>query len=126
VPEIGCVVDIVVDQHRFDADPVPNFHDAVPDRDPDRHQNSADPHAEFCSCWIISLYLVTALPVYNVLSFLTVSLSNVLSISVLLTQYGNFRGKKFTFYLELIPVRIRQNGADPIRSTARLQILIIF
>jgi hypothetical protein len=37
----------VVDRHRFDADPDPNFHvDAVPDSDPDWHENDADPHAD--------------------------------------------------------------------------------
>jgi hypothetical protein len=33
-----------VDQHRFDADPDPNFH-VKSDPDPDRHQNDVDPHA---------------------------------------------------------------------------------
>jgi hypothetical protein len=40
---------IVVDWHRFDADPDPDstFHfDADPDPDPDQHQNDADLHAD--------------------------------------------------------------------------------
>ncbi len=65
-----------MDRHRFKADPVPdqNFHvDADPDRerDPDWHQNNADPHANPTPSFThvgkseFSFYLVTALPVYN-------------------------------------------------------------
>jgi hypothetical protein len=39
----------VVDRHRFDADPGPNFHvdaDPDPDPDPDWHQYDAYPHAD--------------------------------------------------------------------------------
>jgi hypothetical protein len=81
----------VVDPHRFDADLDPNFlvdADLDPnflvdaDLVPDRHQNDADPHADptpsFTNVgnWkirIFSFRLVVLLPVYNVLSFSSVS-----------------------------------------------------
>jgi hypothetical protein len=72
-----------VDQHRFDAGPKPdqNFHvDADPtDPDPDSHQDDADPHADHTTNFThvgqsdFFLLLVTALPVYNILSFSSVS-----------------------------------------------------
>ncbi len=65
-----------MDRDRFDADPDPNFHvDADPDKDPTPSftQNQ------------IFLLLVTALPVFNVLSFSPVS--NALQFSVFWTVY---------------------------------------
>ncbi len=74
MPEIGRVVDNV------DAYPDPNFHvDAVPDPYPDWHQNYADPHSDPTLSFTHVgksekiVRLVTALPVYYILSFLTVS-----------------------------------------------------
>jgi hypothetical protein len=66
----------VVDRHRFDADPDPNFlADADPDLDPDQdwHQNDADPHANPTPCFThveksIFFTFIHSLPVYNVLS----------------------------------------------------------
>ncbi len=105
-----------VDRHRFNADPDPNFHvDADPDQDPDpvRHQNNTDPHADptpsfthvgkseflFHQCKICHLVLVFGQQIENC-------------------------SKKVYFYeifvcLELIPIRIRQNDADPTRSRSR-------
>ncbi len=52
----------VVNEHRFDGDPDPNFHfDAAPDPDPEWHQNDADTTQGF-TC----LHLFTETPVYNV------------------------------------------------------------
>ncbi len=82
-----------MDGHRFDADPDHNFHiDVDPDPDPDRHQNHADPHAEPTPSFHMlenhdaSKFLVTALPVYTVLSFSSVS-TNVSEFSVFWTEY---------------------------------------
>jgi hypothetical protein len=71
--------DSVVDRHIFDADPGPKFHvDADPDpySDPDWYQNDADPHADPTPSFNIRFFLllVTALPVYKVLSFSSVSM----------------------------------------------------
>jgi hypothetical protein len=39
--------DSVLDRHRSDADPEPNFYfDADPNPDPEWQQNDADPHAD--------------------------------------------------------------------------------
>jgi hypothetical protein len=82
-------------RHRFDADPDPYFHvEADPHSDPDPHwhRNDADPHAaptpKFCICCKIRkkfLLLVTAMPVYNVLSFSSVS--KVSQFSVFCTAF---------------------------------------
>jgi hypothetical protein len=67
--------DSVVDRHIFDADPGPKFHvdpDPYPYSDPDWYQNNADPTPSFNIN--IFLLLVTALPVYKVLSFSSVSM----------------------------------------------------
>jgi hypothetical protein len=68
-----------VDRHRFDADPDPTF-DA--DRDPDWHQNNADPLADTIPNFIqveksskIVLLLFLVMPVYN--AFLFSSVANV-------------------------------------------------
>ncbi len=66
-----------MDRHRFHADPDPDpnsYVDADPDPDPDQHQhqNDADPHAGWKTEYFF-LFFVTALPVYNVLSFSSVS-----------------------------------------------------
>jgi hypothetical protein len=65
----------VVDRHRFDADSDPNFH-----VDADRHQNDADPHADPTSRFphvgkskYFLLQLDAGMPVYNTLSFSSVS-----------------------------------------------------
>jgi hypothetical protein len=56
-PDPGCpktygagsptLITSVVDRHRFDADPNPNFlFNAEPDTDPERHKNNANPYAD--------------------------------------------------------------------------------
>jgi hypothetical protein len=68
----------VEDRHRFHAESDPNFH-VDSDPDPDWHQNDAFSHADPSPSLThvgnpnFSLLLVTTLPVYNVLSFSSVS-----------------------------------------------------
>ncbi len=65
----------VVDKQPFYADPDPNFHvDVDPDPDPDWHQNNADPHTDPTPSFThVLTLLVPILPLYNVLSFSSVS-----------------------------------------------------
>jgi hypothetical protein len=71
----------VVDRHRVDVDPDPNFHFGA-DMYPEWHQKDADPHADptpnFCSYWKIgekNLLLFTAMPAYNGFPFSSVARS---------------------------------------------------
>jgi hypothetical protein len=76
-------INSVVDRHRFDTDPEPNFHvDADPDQDsdPDWHQYDADSHADptpsfthYVKSELFLNFLAIPLPVYNVLSFSSVT-----------------------------------------------------
>jgi hypothetical protein len=96
----------VVDRHRFDADPDHNFQvdvDQYPNRYPDSHQNDDDPHAnptKFYTCWKIRKF--TALPVYNVLPFSSVSKHRCHNFSYFHSIW-NFGGKQYSLKTFSLP-----------------------
>ncbi len=119
----------VVDRHRFetDPDPDPSFRvHAHPDPDPDQdwYQNNFDPHSDLTPSFThvgkseFFLLLVTALPLYNVSSFSSVS--NVSYVFSIFNSKFTFSGKiqryQVSICLDLLPIRIRQKDADPTRS----------
>jgi hypothetical protein len=68
-----------VDQHRCDANPDPNFHvDADPDPDPDWHRMM--PILMQILLQVSHMLNITALPVYDALSFSCVKDDIILSI----------------------------------------------
>jgi hypothetical protein len=102
----------------------PNFHvDADLDPDPDWHQNDAIPPSfTHVGKSLKNIYiLVTALPVYNVLSFSSASSISIfwskslvyqlfICLDLIPTRIGRIR---ISMPWMPIPIQIRQNGANP-------------
>jgi hypothetical protein len=84
---------VFVDQHRFDADPDPNFH-VHADPNPNRHKNDADSHADTC------LYMLENLNYLTLFSHSIASLQYFIFLIIvkyfnILEAYKKFFGKKY-------------------------------
>jgi hypothetical protein len=138
-----AIIASVVDRLRFDADPDPNFHaDADPDPnfhvdadpDPDWHQNNAGPQADprypkFHTCWkirncfnfshsiatlqcfifLISVKCDVCFQYFGQHIEISGKRSTLSTFSFSWNSYGIWIG----MLLIPIPIRIRQNDADP-------------
>ncbi len=112
----------VVDRHRFDADPDPNFDfDADPDPVSDWHHNDADPHADSTPIRrkTRQKYIHPQQCQFTMFIFI-ISGKGVMLLSIFWTAYLNFLVKSHKYMcLELLPIRIcriRRNAEDPTRS----------
>jgi hypothetical protein len=116
---VGIPLSGVVDQHRCDANPDPNFHvDADPDPDPDWHR-------------MMPILMQILLQVSHMLGksqlcqsscfIFCIGVKNVIILSIL-DSILKFCGKKYTVVYQLFHIagidmiRIQQNDADPTRS----------